>query len=450
VFPAPLPAPDRCARPPRRKHLDLSVDGLLDSERGARSVLVAEVRKPVASRIIVSMLRVGELRLRIVGDPLLLLEAASSYRGDLEDRLTELFATALSEHDGFCRELLEHIGVRDVLARFDVKTQQSFPDGPARVDLVIRGSDDASTPTAVVFIESKYNPRKLPSSYWFRDDQARQQATALAGEPGEDRHLVAIASDPDLLRRLIPDQYVPRIGWRGIAELANRAGGPDGWQADARRPTASVAQRVLLEFWTYLKGDTVGALEESDLDVLGQIVRAEDRVTALLERAAEELEWDEEVADDWITPGEAPIHYIGGEVPTHSWVAKRRDGSLYALVTGAEWNDESPAGEPQLYAGWGFSAKREERDAIATSPWPTTVTEAGLIALFEPDGIYVFSQRALSEIVERAGTLSAQASLLVSWAQEVVATALALPEPPDLANEPKTRGRRAGSRCTKT
>jgi hypothetical protein len=38
-----------------------------------------------------------------MGRPLLLLEAAYSYRENGEDRLTELFATALDAHPGLCR-----------------------------------------------------------------------------------------------------------------------------------------------------------------------------------------------------------------------------------------------------------------------------------------------------------------------------------------------------------
>ena len=203
-----------------------------------------------------------------MGDPLLLVVAASRYRGDLEDRLTEIFATALSEHEGFCRELLEHL---DLVAPdgLEVKTQQSFRAGPARIDLVIRGYDRSGGPTVVVFIESKYNPRKLADSYWFDDDQARRELRALESQPASERRLVALASDRDLRKRLVPDAYEYRLGWREIADLADRAGGTVGWQSQARRSSESVPQRVLLEFWTYLKGDTVGALNEDDLFVLG-------------------------------------------------------------------------------------------------------------------------------------------------------------------------------------
>ena len=380
-----------------------------------------------------------------MGDPLLLLEAASRYRGDLEDRLTEIFATTLSEHEGFCHQLLLHLGVITP-ERLEVKTQQSFRDGPARIDLVIRGYDRTGWPTAVVFIESKYNPRKLVDSYWFDDDQAGRQARALGSQPAAERRLVALASDHDLRKRPVPAAYEYRLGWREIGDLANRAGGMDGWQVETRRSNESVAQRVLLEFWSYLKGDAVGALNEDDLFVLGGTVRAEDRVTTLLEHAAEDLGWDDEVSDDWVTAGEAPIQYVTGDAPPETWVAGRRDGLVYALVSGAEWTDESPEGRPHVYAGCGFSAKREERDSVAKSDWPSSLATQGLLAIFDPDGIYVFGARPLSEIVEQANTLSGQVGLLVTWIQEIVESVLSISGPPELGDKPKGPRARAASR----
>jgi hypothetical protein len=286
-----------------------------------------------------------------VGEPLLLLEAASTYRGDLEDRLTELLCTALAEHEAFWNELLTRLGVSERVVRSSVLTQQSFPEGPARVDLVIRAYDDADRPVAVIFIENKYNPRKLPSRYWFTDDQAGRQANALASQPAADHHLVAIASDFDLRRLPVPAEYKHQLGWRDIAELANRSGGSQGWQTNARQSSTCVPQRVLLEFWTYLKGDTVGALTDDDLEALGQIVRAEDRVTSLLEQVADLLKWDDDVSDDWITSGKSPASYVAQEAPEGNWLADRRDGAFYVAIANAEWNDTSQYGQPHVYAG---------------------------------------------------------------------------------------------------
>jgi len=153
------------------------------------------------------------------------------------------------------------------------------------------------------------------------------------------------------------------------------------------------------------------------------------------------------VSDDWVTAGESSIQYITGDAPPESWLAGRRDGLLYALVSGAEWTDESPEGEPYVYAGCGFSAKREERDLVAKSDWPSAVATHGLLAVFDPNGIYVFGARPLGDIVERADTLSGQVGLLVSWIQEILESVLSIPGPLELADKPKgTRGRTASRR----
>jgi hypothetical protein len=379
-----------------------------------------------------------------MGEPLLLLEAASRYRGDLEDRLTELFAVALSEHEGFCREVLTHVGVRAVPPKIRIRTQETFSEGPARVDVVIRGSSDSDDPLVVVFFENKYNPRKLTNSYWFDRVQAKNQAQALRSQPEPDKHLVAVASDRDLHRRRpeIPPQYGQSIGWNQIADLAHRAGGPIGWQTDARRPSAAVPQRILLEFWAYLKGDTVGALDEDDISVLGQIPRVENRVTRLLERVADELDWDEGVDVDWSTEGDAPIFYIAAEAPAGSWVSKKDNGARYALVAGAEWSDTGPVGQPQLYAGCGFTVKRDERHSVQKSPWPALVQKAGLFPVFDSDGIYVFARRPLSEIVHPRATLSAQVAHVAEWIQNSVDAALAAPCPRESNENPHDTRRR--------
>lgn len=390
-----------------------------------------------------------EVRIQRVGEPLLLLEAASAYRGDLEDRLTELLGTALAEHEGFRNELLSHVGVRPPFAQSSVLTQQSFPEGPARVDLVIRTYDDAGRPVAVIFVENKYNPRKLANPYWFTDEQARRQASVLASQSAAEHRLVAIASDFDLRRLPVPDEYEHKLGWRRIAELADASGGGHGWQTSARRPTTSVPQRVLLEFWTYLKGDTVGALSDDDLETLGQIVRAESRVKALLEQVADLLGWeDAKVYDDWLTAGESPIHYIACEARKEHWLDRRTDGGVYVLVANAEWNDTSQYGQPHVYAGVGFSAEREECVALTESTWRAEVQQAGA-EIFDTDGIYALAGKPLAEVVAEGQTLSGQAGALADWARSTIDSIETLPAPPDCSKQPKTPRRgRARTRAT--
>lgn len=189
-----------------------------------------------------------------VGEPLLLLEAASRYQGDLEDRLTEMFAVALDAHDAFCRILVKEAGVKTDAAVFEVRTQQGFDGQPRLVDLVIRCRDEAGLVLATIFVENKYNPGQLIEPYWFSSDQVKRQADALRRQRGQ-RLLIGIASSADVRRRTdIPRQYNRILGWDTVADLAFAAGGGPTWHEDARRPNSPASQRILLEFWTYLVG----------------------------------------------------------------------------------------------------------------------------------------------------------------------------------------------------
>ena len=135
-----------------------------------------------------------------MGKPRRLVEAVSSYRGDREDRLTEMLAAALDAHDPFCRLFLTKASVRASPASVSVHTQASL-DGQARlVDLVIRGLDHTPDPLSALFVENKYNPDRQANPYWFTDDQGRRQYTALERELAPERHLIGVASRSDLWR----------------------------------------------------------------------------------------------------------------------------------------------------------------------------------------------------------------------------------------------------------
>ena len=172
-----------------------------------------------------------------------------------------------------------------------------------------------------------------------------------------------------------------------VEDVANQAGGDLDWRTDARLPSARACDRLLLEFVTYLKGDSVGALEDSDIEVLARTVLAEERIERLLERAAEQLDdnWDDEVGtDDWVTPSGMAIFYVALDPPENSWPHARREGAFYVFVSEAEWSDERSIGEPTLYAGAGWAANREERAALAGSGWPDNIEAKGFRVLATP------------------------------------------------------------------
>ncbi len=114
----------------------------------------------------------------------------------------------------------------------------------------------------------------------------------------------------------------------------------------------------------------MGALNEDDVQVLARTILVEQRLVRLLERAAEDLDddWEDEVGtDDWATPSEMPIFYVMLEPSEGSWLDEHREGLFYLFASEAEWSDERSVGEPTLYAGAGWAARREERVALAES-----------------------------------------------------------------------------------
>lgn len=371
-----------------------------------------------------------------MGEPRLLLQAASSYRGDLEDRRTEILVVGLNDHRGFLEEFLRWVGVHEPYQGARVRTQQIYRIDDAqkrvRVDMVVRLLTGEGATGTLVFIECKFNPDEDDHAHWFPPEQGPDQLTALQQEAGgAERRLVAIVSDCDLVNpaRPVPKEYEHVLGWREIAELAGRAGGPSGWQELARDPSATAAQRILLEIWAYLKGDVVGALEDDDLVAIGRTDQAWNRVWAVLERVSEILGWDA-VYSDWTTlEGTTTVNYISAAPPDDSWLARADDGWLYVAITNNEWDSVAAVGEPQIYAGWGVAPDREQLESLAQSPWPDMLRRAGLVPIFDRDGAYAFVRRDLRDFVTPASTISAQAQSIVEWARTAVDTALRAPQP---------------------
>jgi hypothetical protein len=369
-----------------------------------------------------------------LGAPLLLLEAASRYRGDLEDRRTELLAVAFNEHTDFQGRLLERLGATDSHTAAEVTTQETVrgSKGTSRIDVLIRLSNEIGGSAGCVFIEVKFNPDNRPDAWWFTPGQASAQRAALdeTSRHGSNR-LVAIVSDCDLNnpRRPVPDEYDDVIGWREIAELAGESGGPTGWQSLARESTALASQRVLLEVWSYLKGDAVGALEDEDVAALARSGVAWDRVDALLRRLSEDLSWDGQVYTDWEIPDGPDVVYISGAPAPNSWLAEREDGWLYVALTDGLWESESPITEPQLYAGWGLPADAAARASLADSRWPSDVEQTGRVPVFDSEGVYVFGHQELRTFVHRRSTLTAQVGPILGWVRATIEATLAAPQP---------------------
>jgi hypothetical protein len=129
-----------------------------------------------------------------MGQPRLLTEALDYHRGDVEDRVTELFLVTLDAHRAFCRRLLRELGVE--IDNLSLDMQSQGPEvRPKLVDLTIRCRDGDSE-IAVVYFEHKYTPLGAPRRHWFSNKQANEQRSVLnTRETAPNRLLVGIASE---------------------------------------------------------------------------------------------------------------------------------------------------------------------------------------------------------------------------------------------------------------
>jgi hypothetical protein len=385
-----------------------------------------------------------------VGKPLLLVEAGGSYRPGSEDRLTEIMATTLQAHKGYCRLLLTDLGV-DEWHSCKVSTQQGFDDQPRLVDIVIYCFDDSGRTLATVFIENKLE------GYWFSKGQAQRQHKALQDLEGErgKRVLVGIAEDSDLDRSDSgakgPLAYSPRLVydrvlvWSEIVDLAQRAGenypqlrGGRDWRDRALDPEAAACQRLLYEFVAYLGEEALAAIDGDAVLALKLRDSAVQRGERLLDFAAQatsgfepnqgkdgSLVWE----DETIAGGEC--WYVAFKPLPDHWLASK-EGELDLLIALAEYDDEHPVGEPHVYAGLTFEVDKHDRRKIeSASEWKAEAEAQGFCVYTDRREVCIFRGRPLNWIVQEGSTLRDQAKAVADWASEALTAVQQLPPPPE-------------------
>jgi hypothetical protein len=321
----------------------------------------------------------------------------------------------------------------------------------------VRGSAPDGEVVSSLFVECKCNPQRNRDPYWFTQDQADRQMRALLAEPGE-RRLIGVCSKGDLDRLDGPpdtrpafdprEVYDDMISWGEVRMLARQAAGDEGWEAQARLPSASLADRLLLEFLTYLEleGDTVGALANDDLFVLARYAQAQDRVDRLLDHATQQLaaamapvdgsggaefEPDEDVDEDT----GAPRMWYAADAPEGTWLADLREGAIYLMVTGAKYDEEEEVGTPSVYAGVGWNPGRAGKKRLAGSKWEAAANEATVGLYWDGNNCNVLAHKPLQEITESGNTIVAQADVLAKWAHQGIVAVPGLASPPDVDRE---------------
>ncbi len=384
-----------------------------------------------------------------MGEPLLLVEAAGSYRSGSEDRLTEIMATALNAHDGFSRLLLKDLEV-DGWRHVEVNTQQGFGGESRLVDIVIYCFDSGGRPSATVFIENKLE------GYWFSEGQAQRQRVALEAtkHQGGKRVLAGITEDSDLARSdsaqygrfaFKPGLHYDRVlVWSEVEALARQAGegyqapwGGADWQRRALNPETPACQRLLYEFITYLGGEALAALDKDTVLALKWWESAEDRVVNLLELtvgANGDFTPLEKKPDDLVIEGETMTGrlcwVVSFEPSQRHWLTSRTDGQLDLLIALSEYDDDRPVREPHIYAGISFAVDRDERRAIENaSEWKASLEAQGFRMYPDRGVVSVYRGTPLNWIIQQGSTVNDQAGALATWTAETFSAAQLLPSP---------------------
>ncbi len=380
-----------------------------------------------------------------MGRPLLLLEAAYSYRVDGEDRLTELFATALSAHPGFCRELHEKLNLPGG-ERYLIATQHRVSP-ECRLDMRIEARSLDGATTSVVYSEHKLD------GYWFSDGQVAREKAGLEAERAADKRLICVISADELATLQAAEPNTPArtatamdfdepFTWSDIAGLARQAGrawpapwGGSGWADRALEASAPAAQRVLVEFLAYLEEDEVPeAISADDLLAFRIADQAQTKVESMLTLAARHVaafplsaEDEDTVYDDESSTG-VPLTCINFDLPEEHWLATDENSVLSAAIAttnaGAPWADE----EPHVYAGL-YIADEYATAAQADREWIAAAATHNLGALAYEPGLWIVGTRLLSDFTATGVTLETQAAALGRWLAETLATSAELGPP---------------------
>lgn len=310
-----------------------------------------------------------------MGRPMLLLEAAHSYRVGGEDRLTELFAATAAGHPGFCRGLFAEVGLPTGETHC-VTTQYRISPG-CRLDMRIEARDRANAAVSVLYSEHKID------GYWFSEGQIEREKAGLDAELAPNKSLVCVVSADELASLRAAKPEVPSgavtaedfgncLSWRDVSRIAGDAGaawpapwGGSGWRQQALLPEAPACQRILMEFIAYLGEDEVpDALSANDLLALRLADEAQQKIESLLTLAAEQ------VAAFTLAQDDSPVYYSESStsvpltcvdflLPDNHWLSDDEDSALSVAI--APTNAAAPQSEeePQVYAGLRRAHPRE-------------------------------------------------------------------------------------------
>jgi hypothetical protein len=395
-----------------------------------------------------------------VGKPLLLVGAAQSYGHDGEDRRTELLATALDTHIGFCRALSTRLQLTPGV-RYAIETQH-WASPECRIDLTMKVYGENGERTATIYSEHKIE------GYWFSDGQIQRERSALEREPGDGKRLICVipaAAMAELTAitstgtdALPSDAFDHALTWEDIVGLIDDAGrnylepwGGPGWSERALSSDAPACQRVLAEFLFYLEGEEkMTSLTEDEIRAFQLADQAEDKIATLMMLASSKAgaytavqdEKGELLSTDESDAG-VELTTVDFEPPERAWLSRFEDGALSFALAAAD--AESGDGTPTVYGGLYLDGSDGEK-AESDGPWMSHAVGAEFRPLPYRYGLWLCRSIQLAWVVtEETVGLEEQAKTLGAWLAETFDAVLSLPErtpTPPAARAPRPGRRR--------
>jgi len=372
--------------------------------------------------------------------------AASSHANSSEDRLTELYALALEEHEGFASRVFALADLPPAV-KYEAYTQEILVDGSGRLDLRVRGLVLDGEPVSLLYAEHKQPgagfQKEQPEKYL---PSLRQEARSSRATP---RFMVVVGSGDDTDRH-VPTRTRPRtrrrvaradkeavrvderrgslvIGrtWQQIANCAELAGreadaGEDklDWRERAEGPGASASQRVLRELLWYFEEEgyaVTNGLTAGQLSIAVQAVELEDTLRDLFD-ATTPLILKARFGKhrlETVRGGGKTVRGVDFKPPVGSWVANWRGGIWFGYVAEEKSRSSTPR---QLQFQVGVWLPRKEArvlDGKATFKDQLKPLKHDL-----DDGGWIWSQAPAVKFVsdDPDELLDSQATALGAWA----------------------------------
>lgn len=355
-----------------------------------------------------------------------LLEALGRDRRSNENRLTELFATALVANPQLASRLLEEAGL-SATERVEARTMVWTGDGLQNVDMELLAIRDVGGVESRLWSEHKIDSPLGPT-------QPEDYLAALRRRDGKG-HLMVIV-DSEQQAQEAEGRGFRALTWQLVGDWIDEIGqawASGHWRDAALEPDAPARWRVLEEFLWHLEEEGVTVVSPLDSTLVAAFkysARAEETIADLIERAGRQLH-PFSISND---SAEGELLF---EAPSGLW-GSQAEPALYLSADSDDGWAVAPEGTPAFGAGITMDANaydplREKVD------WIASLEQQGFGFYVDDDGLWCLRSLPMERIASAEKSIANQARELATWTREAFESIVALDPGPF---EMPPRGRR--------